>query len=172
MTSHDDLWKFARRAGACAACGHALAAGAEAVSAIYAGDGAAGAADAFQRRDFCGPCFQDAARRGSPFSWWSAVVPEPEKRKAVFDLGVAKEFFQRLLRDDDPSRASLRYLLALMLMRKRAVVLVGQERTERGEVMTVRVPPDEDELHEIPCVEVDEAETERVREDLGRLFAL
>ena len=166
MTAQDDPWKFARRAGACAACGSSLPAGTEAVSAIYSGD------EGFARRDFCGACFQDAAKRGSPFSWWSAVVPEPEKKKAVFDLGVAKEFFQRLLRDDDPSRASLRYLLALMLMRKRVVVLVGQERSERGEVMTIRIPPDDEPVHEIACVELDEAETERVREELGRLFHL
>lgn len=161
-----DPWRFGRRGAACAVCGSAFAPGAEAVSAIYQSEAG------FDRRDFCGACFQDAGKRGSPFSWWSAAVPEPEKAKAVFDLGVAREFLQRLLLDSDPARASLRYLLALLLMRKRAVVLVGQEMTERGDVLTVRVPPDDETMHEIVAVDLDEAETERLRDELGRLFQL
>jgi len=161
-----DSWAFGRRGAACAGCTGEFAPGAEVVSAIYA------SGETFERRDWCGPCFQDAARRGSPFSWWSGVVPEPEKKKAVFDLGVAKEFLQRLLREGDPSRESLRYLLTLLLLRNRVVVLVGQERGETGDVLTIRVPPDEDTLHEIPCPELDEAETERLRDELGRLFEL
>lgn len=171
MATPED-WKFGRRGVACSSCDAALQPGRESVSAIYA-DG-----DTFARRDFCDACFQTAERRGTPFSWWSAVVPEPAKKKAVFDLGVAKEFLQRLLRDDDRSRDSLRYLLTLMLMRKRGVVLVGQNQSapDAGgasvEVMVVRVPPDDETVFEVRVVELDEAETERLRDELGRLFQL
>ncbi|MCE9636945.1 MAG: hypothetical protein K8T90_14670 [Planctomycetes bacterium] len=142
------------------------------MSAIYA-DG-----ESFARRDFCDACFQSADRRGVPFSWWSAVVPEPEKKKAVFDLGVAKEFLQRLLREDDRARDSLRYLLTLMLMRKRGVVLVGQNQSApdangvSSEVMVIRVPPDDETVFEVRVAELDEAETERLRDELGKLFQL
>lgn len=166
MASRDEDWKIGRRGGACSACANPLAPGREAVSAIYA------AASGFERRDFCGACFQEAPKRGTPFSWWSAVVPEPEKRKAVFDLGVAKEFLQRLLREADPAQDSLRYLLALMLLRKKCVVLVGQNESPAGEVMVIRVPPDEETVHELRVVELDQAETERLRDELGRLFQL
>lgn len=164
VTQTED-WRIGRRGGVCSGCAADLRPGAEAVSALYE------AGPSFERRDWCGPCFQDAAKRGSPFSWWSAPVPEPEKKKAVFDLGVAREFLQRLLRDDDPSRASLRWLLTLMLMRKRAVAVVGTEMRDGVEVTTLRVPPSED-LHEVRAVEIDEAEAERLREELGRLFQL
>lgn len=163
--NRDDDYRFVKRGEACAGCAQPLRQGTEAVSALYL-DGAT-----FSRRDFCGPCFQDGARRGSPFSWWSAVVPVPELRKAVFDMGMAREFLLRLLRDDDPSRASLRYLLVLMLMRKRAVVVVGQEERGGAEVMTVRVPPDET-LHDVAAVEIDEQESLRLRDEIGRLFDL
>jgi hypothetical protein len=165
-SSQQEAWRFGRRSGGCTGCGAAFQPGKDAVSAIYAAEAT------FERRDWCGACFQDPARRGTPFSWWSAVVPEPEKKKAVFDLGVAKEFLQRLLREDDPARRSLRYLLTLLLLRKRAVVLVGQEPRDGVDVLAVRVPPDEETVHEIPCVELDEAETERLRDELGRLFQL
>lgn len=161
-----DEWKIGRRGAGCAGCAQPFAPGGEAVSAIY--DGAQG----FERRDYCGPCFQAPEKRGSPFSWWSAVVPEPEKKKAVFDLGVAKEFLQRLLREQDPERDSLRYLLTLMLLRKKSVVLLGQETGAAGEVMTIRVPPDEENVHQVRVVELDQAETERLRDELGRLFQI
>lgn len=162
-----DDWKIARRGGGCAGCGAAFEPGREAVSAIYAGS------PSFERRDWCGPCFQDASRRGDPFSWWSSVVPEPEKKKAVFDLGVAKEFLLRLLAEADPARDSLRYLLTLLLLRKKIVVLVGQEPDGTGaEVMTLRVPPDEETVHQVRCVDLDQAETDRLRDELGRLFQI
>lgn len=164
MTQQDD-WRIGRRGGACAGCAKDFLPGTEAVSALYE------AGPTFERRDWCGPCFQDAARRGAPFSWWSATVPEPERKKAVFDLGVAREFLQRLLRDSDPGRASLRWLLTLMLMRKKAVVVEGTEQQGGAEVMTVRIPPSDD-VHEVRAVEIDEQETERLREELGRLFQL
>lgn len=160
-----DDWRVGRRGGTCAGCSAAFAPGRDAVSALYA------AGESFERRDWCGACFQDAERRGSPFSWWSAPVPEPEQRKAVFDLGVAREFLQRLLRDGDPARASLRWLLALLLMRKRIVVVEGQEVRDGVEILTVRIPP-ADEVWEMPAVEIDEAETDRLREELGRLFQI
>jgi hypothetical protein len=164
VTQQDD-WRVGRRGGVCAGCGAAFQPRATAVSALYE------AGPSFERRDWCDACFQDGARRGSPYSWWSAPVPEPEPKKAVFDLGVAREFLQRLLRDEDPSRASLRWLLALLLMRKKAIAVEGTEERDGREVMTVRFPPSDD-VHEIVAVEIDEAETERLREELGRLFQL
>ena len=77
----------------------------------------------------------------------------------------------RLLREDDPARASLRYLLTLLLMRKRIVRVEEQFSDERGEVMTVRLPPDE-ASHEILCPEIDESEAESLRDQIGRLFDL
>lgn len=160
-----DDWRIGRRGGKCAGCSADFVPGAEAVSALYR------AGETWERRDFCSRCFQEAPKRGEPFSWWAAVVPQPEAKKAVFDLGVAKEFFLRLLREDAPEQRSLRYLLALMLMRKKVVLLDGQTTDSRGEVMAVRVPPD-DTTHEIVAVEIDEAESERLRDELGRLFQL
>ena len=125
----------------------------------------------FARRDFCSICFEGDADTGEPFSWWRAEVPAPEEKKAAFDLNVAREFLVRLLREDAPERASLRYLLTLLLLRKRIVRVEDQFHDERGEVMTVRIPPDE-ALHEVPCPEIDEAEAEALRHQIGRLFDL
>lgn len=168
MTGGDDF-KIGRRGGVCGSCGAALAPGAPASSALYRHP--AGGETAFSRKDFCAACFDDAARRGEPFSWWTAVVPAPQEKKAVFDVGVARDFLLRLLREDAPERASLRYLLALLLMRKKAVKVGDQFVKDGIDVMVLSVPPDES-VFEVPCLEIDEAEATKLRDELGRLFAL
>lgn len=168
MTGDGDF-KIGRRGGVCASCAKALTPGTSASSALYRVT--AGPDDAFERRDFCAACFEDAAKRGAPFSWWTAVVPAPEVKKAVFDTGVAKEFLVRLLREDAPERASLRYLLVLLLLRKK-IVKVGDQFSRDGvDVMVLSVPPDET-VYEVACLDIDEAEATKLRDELGRLFAL
>lgn len=166
---NEDDFKIGRRGGVCGACGALLAPGSRASSALYRAE--PGGQTSFVRRDFCGACFDDAGKRGEPFSWWTALVPQPVEKKAVFDVGVAREFLLRLLKEDAAERASLRYLLALLLMRKKGVKISDQFMRDGVEVMVVSVPPDE-AVFEIPCLAIDEAEAGKLRDELGRLFAL
>jgi len=165
----ESAFRIGRRGAACAGCGAALVPGRAASSALFRDP--AGGESAFVRKDFCAACFDDAGKRGEPFSWWTAVVPAPEEKKAVFDVGVAKEFLLRLLKEDAPERASLRYLLALLLLRKKAVKVGEQFARDGVDVMVLSVPPDETAF-EVPCLEIDEAEATKLRDEIGRLFAL
>lgn len=159
-------WKFERRAGQCGGCETPFVPGATVTSALY------DEGEQFERRDWCNTCAADPERLREPFSRWAAEVPEPEAKKAAFDLGVARDFLVRLLQKPDPSQDSLRYLLSLLLMRKRVVRVLEQFTGEDGvERMTFRIPSDETE-HEIPCPELDEDESTSLREQLGRLFDL
>ncbi len=164
----DGDFKIGRRGGGCSVCAKALGPGTPASSALYR----TGAGDAsFERRDFCAACFEAPEKRGDPFSWWTAVVPQPEEKKALFDTGVAREFLKRLFQENAPERASLRYLLTLLLLRKKLVKVTDQFVRDGVEVMIANVPPDET-AYEVSCLELDEAETTKLREELGRLFAL
>lgn len=158
-------WKVGRRAHGCGACEAAFVPGAEVVSVLHE------VGDDFDRRDLCRGCFEKERESRPPYSWWSAPLPEPEQRKAVLDQAVARDFLLRLLRENADERASLRYLLCLMLLRKRGVKLLEQFTDGRGDVMVVSVPPDEAQ-HEVVCVDIDEAESDSLREQLGRLFDL
>jgi hypothetical protein len=161
-------FKIGRRGGVCSVCAKALGPGEPASSALYR---SSSGESSFERRDFCAPCFEAPERRGDPFSWWTAVVPQPEEKKALFDTGVAREFLLRLFQENAPERASLRYLLTLLLLRKKLVKVTDQFVRDGVEVMIAHVPPDET-AYEVPCLELDEAETTKLREELGRLFAL
>lgn len=165
MTSRE-AWQVGSRGASCAGCSAGFTPGADVVSALFDA-----AEEGFTRGDYCDACFASLDVEARPFSWWRAPLPEPESDRAVFDLSVAREFLVRLLREGDPERASLRYLLTLLLLRKRGVKVVEQFSDERGDVMVVTLPP-EDATWEVPCPELDEAETETLRDELGRLFDL
>lgn len=167
MTVEGDF-KIGRRGAVCSVCAKALGPGEPASSALYR---MASGESSFGRRDFCARCFEEPTKRGEPFSWWTAVVPEPQEKKALFDTGVAKEFLLRLFQENAPERASLRYLLTLLLLRKKLVKVSDQFVREGIDVMIASVPPDETAF-EVPCLDLDEAETTKLREELGRLFAL
>ena len=172
MTSTD--WKTGHRGAGCGACEGAFDPGALVVSALFELPLPADGDDEgppFRRVDFCQTCFEGDADTGSPFSWWRFIVPAPEEKKAAFDLGVAREFLQRLLAQDEPERASLCYLLTLLLMRKRVVNVSEQFSDERGDVMSIRFPPD-DAVFEVVCCELTEDETESLRDQLAELFDL
>jgi hypothetical protein len=169
-----NAWKTGHRGAGCGACEGAFEPGTIVVSALFEApvvDAGDDDGPPFSRVDFCAPSFDGEADTGGPFSWWRFVVPPPEEKKATFDLSVAREFLQRLLDQGDPERASLRYLLTLLLMRKRIVKVAEHFTDKRGEVMAIRFPP-ADAIFEVVCCELSEDETDSLREQLGELFDL
>lgn len=72
----------------------------------------------FVRRDYSKEAWQ-----GPPtgaFSFWTGLVPTSlEKPKPRFDDDLLEECFQRLEGQTEPSRLNFRYVIALLLMRRR-----------------------------------------------------
>ena len=90
----------------------------------------------FERRDFSA-----AAWQGPPagaFSFWAGRVPPPDtKAKPCFDDDLLEECFQRLEGQLDPSRVNFRYVVALLLVRRRRFKLEAGE-SDAAPTMTVR----------------------------------
>ncbi|MBN1418381.1 MAG: hypothetical protein JXP34_06360 [Planctomycetes bacterium] len=89
--------------------------------------------EGIQRSDYCRACWEDGgADPTSAFAFWRTrwtPVPPRGPRRIRFDPEVALEFFRRLGEDDregDEGR-KLRYLLGLLLFRRKVLVL---QRTE------------------------------------------
>ncbi|MEQ8769913.1 MAG: hypothetical protein RIB60_05330 [Phycisphaerales bacterium] len=98
------------------------------------------------RADFSAKAWDDGARPGAPiFAAWRSVVPDPnEKPKPLIDDGELMDIFEREVSDDDDTRLAFRYLIGLVLIRKRKLVYEGgtpadAKKGTRG-TMRVRVP--------------------------------
>lgn len=115
-------WKFTRRQFQCASCETAFVDGERHVSAIvFEGDD-------LRREDHCTTCF---ARRDSVadlFFWYTRHVVG--KRALELDLATLEALFLRLEGRTEARIRELRYVLCLLLMRKRRLRL---DRVARGE---------------------------------------
>ena len=84
----------------------------------------------FVRIDFCEKCWGEGKRPtgGEVFSFWKTVVPEPQqKKKLLVDDNVLVDVFQRMEGRTEPQEIRFRFVLALILMRKRLLKYEGME---------------------------------------------
>ncbi|HVS71458.1 MAG TPA: hypothetical protein VHQ47_09410 [Phycisphaerae bacterium] len=101
----------------------------------------------FVRIDFCEKCWGEGKRPaslgaaegvdgvgapGEMFSFWKTVVPAAQqKKKLLVDDSVLMDVFTRMEGKTEPQEIRFRFVLALILMRKRLLKYEGME--ERGE---------------------------------------
>lgn len=111
-----------RSAGVCATCGNQIEAEANFFSALFE------IRDGFDRRDYCAACWSGPP--ADAFCHYRSRLPRrTEKRRLLVSDDALLAFFDRLGETaDDALKRDFRFVLALVLMRKR---LLKYERTER-----------------------------------------
>ncbi|MDX1565912.1 MAG: hypothetical protein R3236_10925 [Phycisphaeraceae bacterium] len=88
--------------------------------------------DELKRLDICNEAWEEGKRPENLFCFWKAVVPEPtEKKKLFVDDEVLMNLLQRLADADQPQRLAFRFVLALILMRKKLLRYDGVDRRSR-----------------------------------------
>lgn len=132
------LWEIGRSTGVCAATGRELAPGEPIVVALVEREGSEG----FDRAEF-GESDWRAARRLDDgrrvFAHWRTTLGEPNsKARLLIDDESLLDMFEQLCEGageegEERSRSALRYLLALVLCRKRLLVMDGARSNGEGE---------------------------------------
>ncbi|MCI0586027.1 MAG: hypothetical protein L0323_04195 [Planctomycetes bacterium] len=115
-------WKIARRARACASCGRGFEEGEAHFSLLRLEGG-------IERLDRCVACFQAAPASPGEFYWKTRYARDPRRRLAI-DVEALREAFSRM--PAEGAEPGLRYLLALLLTRKRVFRLLETRRGEAG----------------------------------------
>ena len=124
-------WDIQSRSNACTACQKPFA-GKETYHTLLAMD-----ASGYQRRDLCGACFASAPRDGI-VSYWQGeykltAPPSPEP----IQKDTAETLLRKLVESTDPAHASTRYILAVMLERKRILKHRDTVREDDGRELLV-----------------------------------
>ncbi len=137
-------WKVKRQESACAGCAHAFEEG-EAYFSILTIDG-----EALGREDRCAPCFPappegPAEERARERIWWRTRRRPRSRRGLAVDFEAIEALFLALDGHEADRLRELRYLLSLLLMRKRRLKLVRVLRSGEGEAMVVRRPRRQEE---------------------------
>lgn len=125
-------WTFRRRQATCQACAKLFEEGERHASAL------AIVGEAIAREDVCTGCWIARAGRDELFHWFTRH--REGKRGLQLDLGTLEALFVRLEGRAESRVREMRYLLALLLLRKRRIKVDRILRDPDGEAMLVHRP--------------------------------
>ena len=131
------------------------------------------AEEMFVRHDFCPDCWQPDPE--AYFSYWKTRVPEPPAERQtgprLVDMGRLMQLFEHLAEADQEEARRFRYVLALVLMRKKRLRLESSRRVAggRGEELTLRESGAKRQ-HVVTCPTLSEDEIRSVTDRLGAIL--
>ena len=123
----------------------------------------------FVRADYCAEAWTGPPEGAIGF--WRSQVPSESstKRQAFVADSVIMEFFVRLAGELDDHRKSFRYILSLLLLRRRVLKLVGGVRECDAEVLILRVISTGEE-HRVVDPHLSEEQLNAVQAEVERLL--
>jgi hypothetical protein len=93
----------------------------------------------FVRRDYAADAWQGPPAQA--FSFWAGKIATPDgKRRPPIDDELLLDCFSRLEGQTEPGRVKFRYVVGLLLMRRRRLRLEGASREDGSEVLELRCP--------------------------------
>jgi hypothetical protein len=126
----------------------------------------------FSRQDFCDSCW-DAERAGEYFSCWRASVPDRDQEDRPLakriDAQTIYDMFRRLEGHAEPAQQKFRFILALMLMRKKRLKFTGVVDSPHGEHLVLE-DRDEGVTHKVLDPGLAEEEIDSLRGQIDRLL--
>ena len=116
MSKYESDYRVGRPTGVCAASGETLLPGDECIATLCERIEDEG----FDRLDYCPREWSSGTRPDRLFSYWRTTIPASDaKEKILVDDSVLMDLFERLSEDTREQRIAFRFILALILMRKR-----------------------------------------------------
>ncbi len=155
-------WEVETATGRCAVTGRAFEEGEEFYAVLFE-DG-----DSFTRADYCLEAWQGAPE--GAYCHFKTRVPVKEKRKNLLvDQELLINFFERLAEETEPVRVQFRFVLALILMRKRLLRYEGSTVEEGVEIWRM-TRPREQSVHRIINPHLTDQQIEGVSEQLTAIL--
>ncbi len=91
-----------------------------------------------QRRDFCADYWEK--EKPSVFCYWKSKLPDPGQKKQIFvDDQMLMAFFERLENETEQEKVNFRFVLALVLMRKRRLKYDTTKVEDGKEIWRLRI---------------------------------
>lgn len=153
-------WRFSRRRDRCGMCDAAFEDGSRHVSALSLGG------EELVRADFCLACWEREVPDRAIFFWYTRRIRA--RGGLHLDLPTLEQLFLRLEGREEARMLEMRYVLALLLMRKKRLKLVRVARQPR-ESLVVRRPRREEELA-VAVFDFSAERMEELRRELVEIF--
>ncbi len=123
-------WNIRKRSACCARTGHEFADGEAFYTLLFRQD------DGWERVDLCTEAWQSYGSEEPPFSFWQSIyeAPPPAQPDSL-PKENAESLLRKYLDDDDPRHANVRYLLAVMLERKKILRHTDTRQLDSGSLL-------------------------------------
>lgn len=157
-----DEWEITRPLGQCFGTGRQIEPGEEYFAALVETE------NGLERRDYCGAYWQE----NSPqvYCYWKSKFPDPQQKKQLFvDDEMLMAFFQRLEQESEKEKLNFRFVIMLVLMRKRRLKYDSTIERDGQEVWKLRVVG-ADEYVEVVNPHLDEAQIEQLSSQIGEIL--
>jgi hypothetical protein len=150
-------------AGKCTVCGRDIAVGEKFIAAVRE------TATGLERLDITLECWANFDR-GELLGFWQTTMPHHEEKKKLFvDDEVLCSLFERLADAAEPAKINFRFVLGLILMRKRFIVYEGTRHDEGRDVWVVRLKGKDEKLDLIDP-KLNEQEMAEVSQQMGQIL--
>ncbi len=155
-------WQISKPTGLCCGDGRQIEPGQEYYGALIEGP------EGLERRDFSVEYWD--ANKPQVYCFWKSVMADPQEKKKVFiDDDMLMSFFERLESETDQEKIDFRFVLALVLMRKRLLKYLGSKIEDSKEVWQLRNMSTKKEL-ELINPEIDEQRIESLEDQIGQIM--
>jgi len=126
-------WKISRRGNKCSHSNIKFADGETFYTCIFDEP----ASERFLRKDFSENSWSELGGTLKPFSFWKSTCkyPQEEESPGILENESAESMLRRMIEDDEASTENARYILALMLERKKTLFPVGVKETESNRIL-------------------------------------
>ncbi len=167
--SSNASYDVARATGCCAATGAPIEPDSPYVATLCEREGEEG----LDRLDYSLQAWEGGQRPARLFSSWRTTMPEPGgKAKPFVDDEVLLNLFHRLADDQQPQRIAYRFVIALILLRKR---LLKQDATRHEDGRSIWLMRLKGDPADAPAVEVvdphlSEDQVREVSDQLGEIL--
>ena len=157
-----DNWEIDKPLGQCYGTGKKIDFGQEYVAALVETE------QGLQRRDFCTDHWE--SEKPQVFCYWKTKLPQPDQKKQIFvDDEMLMAFFERLAEETEQERINFRFVLALILMRKRRLKYDSSKLEDQKEIWRLRVAG-EKEFVEVTNPNLDQEQIEQLSSQIGQIL--
>jgi hypothetical protein len=157
-------WNIQSRALQCAKTGRPFEKGEKIYSALYWKEGQ------YQRIDLCAGAWNERNENIEPLSaWQTEFVPPPPPEPEALKKDDAESLLRRLIAENAPGTRNARYILALMLERKKVLRQIERQKQDGMAVLVYEhIPSGEVWLIEDPGLKL--GELTAVQDEVARLL--
>ncbi len=157
-----DDWEINKPLGQCCGSGKTIEAGEEYFGALVE------TVEGLARRDFCADYWE--SEKPEVFCHWKTRLPHPDQKKQIFvDDEMLMAFFDRLAEETEQEKVNFRFVLALVLMRKRRLKYDATRIEDGREIWSLRIVG-EKQCSDVVNPHLDEEQIEQLSSQIGQIL--